>query len=296
MTKKGVLLMAYGGPDSIEDVKDFYIDVRSGRIPSEQLIEELTERYKSIGGKSPLLEITQKKAAALQNLLENKYKVYVGMRHWHPFIHETVKKMIADGITEAVGIIMAPHFSKMSVEKYYQKLNEALDENGNSIKFKEIHSWHDHPKFIKAVAEKIRGTLKHFENEKPVIVFTAHSLPEKILEWNDPYPEQLNETCELIAKELKFKNWTFAYQSAGRTKDPWLGPDLLNKLETLKSEGVNSVLVCPVGFISDHLEVIFDIDIEAQEKAKELGIHLERAPSLNDTPLLIECFSDLVTN
>jgi protoporphyrin/coproporphyrin ferrochelatase len=295
--KKGVLLLAYGGPDSLDDVRDYYIDVRGGRVPTDELVEELKDRYRAIGGKSPILPITNKKATALNKVLGDDYKVYVGMRHWHPFIQDTVAQMVNDGITEATSIVMAPHYSKMSVGKYHDKLNEAVSAQNNVIKFNKVEHWHTHPGYIQAVSEKVKLALNKFsenEREKTKVIFTAHSLPEKILEWNDPYPEQLLETSRLIAEKFDKLDWHFAYQSAGRTRDPWLGPDLLEKIDELHQNGSENILVATIGFIVDHLEVIYDIDIEGKEKAKEIGIHLERTESLNDDPQLISTLADLV--
>ena len=294
---KGVLLMAYGGPDNLEDVEPYYTDIRRGHKPTPELLEELIERYKTIGGKSPIKEITFAKARSLQEQLGKDYKVYVGMRHWHPYIKDTVAEMVEDGIEEAVGIVMAPHYSKMSIGKYIDAVNEAQEDQENQINFNFIESWHTHSMYIKAVEQKIVEALDQFsENEKDqlMVLFTAHSLPERIKEWNDPYPEQLLETSRILAKKLDLKNWQFAFQSAGRTPEPWLGPDILNAVEEASEKGFKNILVCSIGFIVDHLEVIYDIDIEAGQKAKELGVKLVRAKSLNNDPLLIEAFEDMV--
>lgn len=297
MLKKGVLLMAYGSPNNLEDIEPYYTDIRRGNKPTPELLHELTERYKMIGGSSPLLKITNLQAANLQRELGDDYKVYVGMRHWNPWIHEAVEQMKNDGIEEAVGIVMAPHFSGMSIAKYIEKVEMAKQELGADINFKYIESWHNHPLFIEALESKIGEAQKHFtadELKDVTYIFTAHSLPEKILQNNDPYKDQLLETSILVADKMGIQNWTFAFQSAGRTQEKWLGPDLLDVIQELTDEGKKSLLVCSVGFITDHLEVLYDIDIEGKAKAKEVGVHLERAGSLNDHPNLGKLFKELV--
>jgi protoporphyrin/coproporphyrin ferrochelatase len=295
--KKAVLLMAYGSPDKLEDIEPYYTDIRRGRKPSPELLDELTDRYKTIGGKSPLLRITKEQAASLDANLGSEYRVYIGMRHWKPWIHEAVLEMKLDGVEEAVGIIMAPHFSGMSIAKYMQAVEEAKEKHQANFKIKFIESWHNHPLFIEALSEKIDVARKKFteeEQQKLAVIFTAHSLPEKILKDNDPYTVQLLETSELVAQKANIPIWRFAFQSAGRTEEKWLGPDLRDLMEELTSEGFKSMLVCSVGFIADHLEVMYDIDVEGKEKAKELGVHLERTESLNDNPKLTKLFGELI--
>jgi protoporphyrin/coproporphyrin ferrochelatase len=293
--KKGVLLMAYGSPDKTEDIEPYYTDIRRGMRPSPAQLEELTGRYNAIGG-SPLLKITSEQAMSLQNELGNDYQVFMGMRHWKPWIMDAVEKMRQQGICEAVGIVMAPHYSSMSIEKYIDKVEEAKKQLNYPLEVKYIKSWHNHPLFIEALHHKIENALNQFSNEERknlYVIFTAHSLPEKILENNDPYKDQLIETCELLAKKDHFKNWTFAFQSAGRTQEKWLGPDLLHVIDDLNDKGVKSILVCSVGFITDHLEVLYDIDIEGKNHAKKLGIHLERTESLNADVLLARLLAGL---
>jgi protoporphyrin/coproporphyrin ferrochelatase len=294
---KGVLLMAYGSPEKPEDIEPYYTDIRRGNKPSPELLHELTERYKAIGGTSPLLKITQVQATGLQKELGEDYKVFVGMRHWRPWIHEAVAEMQKAGITEAVGIVLAPHFSSMSIAKYIEKVEEAKKELGYDFEMHYVESWHDEPLYIDALAEKVNEALSRFSEEERntvTAIYTAHSLPEKILSQGDPYREQLIETCFLLTRKVGIDSWQFAFQSAGRTQEKWLGPDLLEVIEALAAEGKKSLLVCSVGFITDHLEVMYDIDVEAKKKAKELGVHLERAGSLNDHPNLAQLFAQVV--
>jgi protoporphyrin/coproporphyrin ferrochelatase len=297
--KRGVLVMAYGSPNAIEDIEPFYTDIRRGRKPSPELLEELTGRYMAIGGVSPLLKVTNAQAQSLYDNLITKYPVYVGMRHWEPWIKDAVTQMKQDGIEEAVGIVMAPHFSSMSIAAYIKKVEDALLVNEANIKFHFIKSWHNNPLYINALANKVKGAQALFNDEEKrdlTYVFTAHSLPERILLDNDPYKNQLLETCQLLADELHITNWQFAFQSAGRTEEKWLGPDLLESINEMTQKGVKSLLVCSVGFITDHLEVLYDIDIEAKNHVAQYGMHLERASSLNADPLLGKLFADLITN
>ena len=293
MTKRAILMMAYGSPDKIEDIEPYYIDIRRGRKPTPEQLHELTERYKAIGGGSPLLKITKEQAESLKE--KTGLPVYLGMRHWTPWIREAVEQMKADGIDEVIGVVMAPHYSEMSIARYIQNVEDAKTLHEADINFSFVKSWHDHPKFIEALNEKIEKALGLFpEGEEPHVIFTAHSLPERILQNNDPYKVQLLETCDLLADMADIASWSFAFQSAGRTEEKWLGPDLLQEIEKLNGEGVKSILVCSVGFITDHLEVMYDIDIEAKKYAENLGIHLERTESLNAHPMIAEALGDLI--
>ncbi len=297
--KKGILLLSYGSPETLDDVAPYYTDIRGGRKPSDQALEELTERYRKIGGKSPLLEITQAQAAALRNLLGNQYAVYVGMKHWKPYIRQAVDQMATDNIKQAVALVLAPHYSQLSVGQYVESVEKVLETNSYSIQFQYVKSWHTHPLFIQLLKGKITAALNKFdpqEKEQCVVLFTAHSLPERILEWNDPYPAQLMETSAVVARDLALKRWQFAYQSAGRTSESWLGPDLLRSVEDLAKDRIPAILVCPIGFIADHLEVLYDIDIQAKSKARTLHVHLERTESLNSSPLLVQAFAEIVRN
>lgn len=301
----GVLMMAYGGPNSLEDIPAYLLDVRGGRPYSDELLAELTERYRAIGGRSQIVELTQAQAAGVERELNNAaaeaagltFRTYVGMRHWHPYIREVVPDILADGVDTLVAIVMAPHYSRMSVGAYLEQLDKALQENNASVPVLSIESWKTQPAFIAAVAGRIRDALERFpaeERDDVALVFTAHSLPERILQWGDPYPEELRISVETVVAEVKPRRWRFAYQSAGATADPWLGPALEETLEALAGEGVRNVLVVPIGFVCDHVEVLYDIDIEARELANSLGMRLERTESLNDHPLLCRAVADAV--
>jgi protoporphyrin/coproporphyrin ferrochelatase len=277
-----VVLMAYGSPSSAEDVRPYLEDVRGGRPVSDKAVEELAERYRRIGGRSPLDEVTEAQRAALER--ELGLSVFVGMKHWRPRIAEAVEAALAAGATRIVGLVLAPHYSRLSVGGYRERLERALAGRAELVL---VESWHDEPGFLDVLAERVRGT-------DAWVVFTAHSLPARILAEGDPYREQLLETSRLVAQRAGLGRWSFAFQSASATGEPWLGPDVLEELERLAAEGVRSVLVAPIGFVSDHLEVLWDLDVEAREKADELGLELARIESLNDDPAFVRALAGIV--
>jgi protoporphyrin/coproporphyrin ferrochelatase len=280
--KTAVVLMAYGSPARIEDIRPYLEDIREGRPVSNEAVAELTERYRRIGGRSPLDEITERQRAALQR--ELGMPVHVGMKHWRPRIADAVQTALRGGAERVVGIVLAPHYSALSIGGYRERLERALDERAE-LRF--VESWHDHEPFVDVLAKRIRGTESH-------VVFTAHSLPERILAAGDPYRDQLLETSRLVAERAGVERSSFAFQSASLTGEPWLGPDILDELDDLYARGVRSVLVCPVGFVSDHLEILWDLDVEARERAGHLGLELNRIESLNDDPAFINALAGLV--
>lgn len=227
---------------------------------------------------------------------ETEFVCYQGLKHAHPMVEEGVEQMVKDGITQAIGVVLAPHYSTMSVGSYIKRAETKATELGLSIQF--VESYHLQPKLLDALSIRVENALKLFtevDRDQVRIIFTAHSLPERILAIGDPYPQQLLETSQAIADRLNLTNWQFGWQSAGRTAEPWLGPDILNVLQTItEDEQVKQALVCPVGFVSDHLEVLYDLDIEAQKLAKEIGLHLERTASLNTDPLYMEALSEAI--
>ena len=274
--------MAYGSPETADDIRPYLEDIREGRPVSDHAVEELTERYRRIGGRSPLDEVTERQRAALERELE--LPVHVGMKHWQPRIADAVEAALGGGATEVVGVVLAPHYSALSIAGYRERLEAALDGRAE-LRF--VESWHDHEPFIAVLADRVRGTDAH-------VVFTAHSLPERILAMGDPYRDQLLETSRLIAERAGLEHWSFAFQSASPTGEPWLGPDILDELDALHDRGVRKVLVAPVGFVSDHLEILWDLDVEARERAAELGLELDRIESLNDDPQFIRALTALV--
>jgi protoporphyrin/coproporphyrin ferrochelatase len=277
-----VVLMAYGSPETADDIRPYLEDIREGRPVSDHAVAELTERYRRIGGRSPLAEITERQRAALAAQLE--LPVYVGMKHWHPRIAEAAESALAGGADTIVGLVLAPHYSALSIGGYRERLERALADRAD-LTF--VESWHDHGPFLDVLADRVRETDAH-------VVFTAHSLPERILEAGDPYRDQLLETSGLVAERAGLDRWSFAFQSASPTGEPWLGPDILEELESLHARGVRDVLACPVGFVSDHLEILWDLDVEAREKADELGLEFGRIASLNDDPAFVAALANLV--
>jgi ferrochelatase len=279
-----VILMAYGSPATADDIRPYLEDIRGARPVSDEAVAELAERYRRIGGRSPLDEVTEAQRSALER--ELGLPVFVGMKHWRPRIAEAVERALESEATRVIGVVLAPHYSRMSVGEYRDRLEAALD--GRDAELVLVESWHDDPAFVEVVADRVRGT-------DAWVVFTAHSLPKRILASGDPYREQLLETSRLVAQRAGLGDrWSFAFQSASPTGEPWLGPDILEELERLAGEGVGKVLVAPVGFVSDHLEILWDLDVEAREKAEELGLELERIESLNDDPAFVRALVGLV--
>jgi ferrochelatase len=277
-----VILMAYGSPATAEDVVAYLADIREGKPVSQQAIDQLSERYRRIGGRSPLDEITEAQRAGLER--ELGLPVYVGMKHWQPRIAEAVEAALSVGAETLVGLVLAPHYSRLSIAGYHERLESALHGRAELVF---VESWHDHEPFLDVLASRVRGFDGH-------VVFTAHSLPERILRDGDPYRDQLLETSRLVAERAGLADWSFAFQSASATGEPWLGPDILEELQTLAANGERRVLVCPVGFVSDHLEILWDLDIEAREKAAEVGLELERIESLNDDPEFVRALAGIV--
>ena len=251
-----------------------------------------------IGGRSPLLDITRAQALALENHLASEgleTRVYIGMKHWHPYIREVIPQILHDGYDRVIGLVLAPHYSQMSIGGYKRALGEAAS-SSEVLKVDFVDSWYDHPLFHRAVQEKIQSALGRFEAPEMVeLLFTAHSLPEYILTNNDPYPSQLRSSCNSVADLMGRKEWSFAFQSAGQTEDKWLGPDLIDYLRDLESpRGQAGVLVVPIGFVADHLEILYDIDVEAHEFAQRVGLNLKRTESLNASPTLIAALANIV--
>jgi ferrochelatase len=303
--KKAVLLMAYGSPERDEDVEPYYTHIRGGRKPTQEELDNLRGRYKQIGGHSPLLKITNSTAKKLEERLHKKgmeTKVYAGMKHWHPFISETFEQISNDGVIELTAIALAPHFAKMSIGSYQDAVRKANEERGGKIALKFVNDWHLNPVFIEKWKDRIKTACEEkfaaTDRDKIFFLFSAHSLPERILTWNDPYKDQLLETTNKLASELSLNalQFGFAFQSAGHTHEPWLGPDILEKIKELYEKNWRSILIIPIGFVSDHLEILFDIDVEAKELADSLGIHLERTVSFNDEDDFIEILESVLAS
>jgi ferrochelatase len=288
MSDMAVILMAYGSPDRLEDVAAYYEDIRGGRPVRAELVDELVDRYRRLGigqgGASPLNAITEETRAALQRRLA--VPVVIGMKHWHPRIPEAVERALAQSATKLVGLVLAPHYSRLSIGDYRARLERAL---AGRAELAFVESWHDDPGLVALLAERVRATEAH-------VVFTAHSLPARILAEGDPYEEQLLTTARLVADEAEIPpaRWSFSYQSESATGEPWLKPDLLDHLEDLRDDGVRDVLVCPIGFVADHLEIFWDIDVEAADRARELGMSLTRIEMPNAEPVFIDVLARLV--
>lgn len=297
-----VLLMAYGSPETLDEMEPYLLDIRGGRPTPPALVEEMRQRYIDIGGHDPLLDITRTQAAALQAAFEIRhgkngvrFKTYVGMRHWQPRIAEALGQIKADGIHIVLALAMAPHQSRMSTGLYFAKLAEAVSAVYPELEVIQIEHWGDAPLFITALAEKVKAALPRFDTQ-PKVVFSAHSLPVRITQEGDPYQAQLLETARLVAEQLALPtgSWQFCFQSAGRSAEPWLGPTIEETIEELAKKGEKNILVVPVGFVCDHVEVLYDIDIAARNLAAEKGIHLERSESLNTSPTFISALADIL--
>jgi ferrochelatase len=300
MARIGVLLMAYGTPSSLEEVEAYYTHIRGGRPPSPGQVEELRARYQRIGGRSPFLEITLRQAEALaarlaRIALGHSFHVRVGMRHAPPFIEEAVSGLVREGIDRLIALALAPHFSRMSVGAYHAAMRRALAAHAAVLPVVEIGGWGDHPLFLMAVAERLREALADLPADATEVIFTAHSLPARLRAEGDPYEVELLDSARRVARMVGWTRWRFAYQSASATGEPWLGPDLLEVLEDIARKGeARHVVVCPIGFVADHLEILYDLDVEAREAAARWGLDFRRTRSLNDDPLLIEALAALV--
>jgi ferrochelatase len=284
MSEPAVILMAYGSPERVADVPAYYADIRGGRPIAPEHLDDLVARYRALGieDANPLNAITEATRAALQD--ELGLPVHTGMKHWRPRIADAVERALADGATRLVGLVLAPHYSRLSIGGYRSLLDEAVAGRAELVF---VDSWHDDPGFVAFLADRIRDTDAH-------VVFTAHSLPARILTDGDPYRDQLLETSRFVADAAGIDDWSFSFQSESPTGEPWLGPDILDHLADLRARGVGDVLVCPVGFVSDHLEIRWDIDNEAQERARALGLRLDRIEMPNDEPRFVSVLASIV--
>ena len=281
-TPTGVLVMAYGTPLTPDDVKAYYTHVRRGRPPTPELLGDLRRRYDAIGGTSPLLERTREQAAGIQAALGDGYRVELGMKHAPPFVEDGVAALAAAGVTSIVGLVLAPHYSALSVGEYAGRATAAAA--GAGVELTMVESWHLAPGYVDLLTGFVRDEIDRLDADPVEVVFTAHSLPARILDTGDPYPDQLAETAAAVALQAGIDRWSVGWQSAGRTPEPWIGPDLLTVLPGLKEAGAAGVVVCPAGFVSDHLEVLYDLDIEARAVADRLGLAFTRTPLPNADP------------
>ena len=287
MTRPGVLLMAHGTPSSLDEMPEYLRLVRGGRPPSDQLIHEMRENYAAIGGRSPLTDITEAQAAALRERLGPGIPVAVGMRNWKPFIKTALEELAAAGVTRVIGIPLAPQFSSLSVQKYIDAARNALP---GGMQFESVESFHTHPLLLDAFAERI-GSAQPKPDE--LVIFSAHSLPERVIASGDRYADEVAETASAVAARVGIRKYERAYQSAGRTPEPWIGPSLEQVIDE-RSVNTRKFLVVPIGFVCDHTEILFDIDVQAARVAREFATTLRRTESLNTSPTFIAMLDDIV--
>ena len=298
----GLLVMAYGTPYKEEDIEPYYTHIRHGRTPSPEMLQDLKNRYQAIGGISPLAKITEQQAKSLEKRLnelqdEVEFKAYLGLKHIAPFVEDTVKQMKEDGIEEAISIVLAPHFSTFSIKSYNGRAKATAEEIGG-LSISSVESWYDEPKFIQYWVDRVKETVEQMSDEEKsnfVLIVSAHSLPEKILKMGDPYAEQLRKTGQLIAEGAQITNWELGWQSAGNTPEPWLGPDVQDLTRDLYEEhGYKAFIYTPVGFVSDHLEVLYDNDYECKVVTDELGVSYYRPEMPNTHEDFIDAMATVV--
>ena len=296
--KTGVLVMAYGTPTTPNDVEAYYTRIRHGRAPTPELLTDLIRRYDAIGGTSPLAQRTANQvagvAAALEVLAPGRFDVRFGSKYEPPLLEQTAVTFRDDGFSEVIALVLAPHSSSMSTDQYMARARETL---GPDVVLTEIGAWWGHADFLELIAQRVNDALAEVPESRRAtteVIFSAHSLPEKILAGGDTYPEQLRDSAERAAQLAGVERWDIAWQSAGRTTDRWIGPDLLQVLRAKREVGVTDVVSCPIGFVADHLEVLFDIDIEAQGVAREVDLNLVRTASLNADPRFVAILADVV--
>lgn len=291
-----VVVMAYGTPRSREDILPYYTDIRRGRAPTPELLKELEDRYEAIGGLSPLAQITDAQADAIQQALNNiapgGYHVVLGLKHAKPFVEDAVHEVARMGIKKIVGVVLAPHFSSYSIGQYMGRVRDTATEYG--IDVRGVESWATEPAYVDFLARDMKEKLSSMP-ERTKVLFTAHSLPQRIIDGGDPYPDELRSTAEAVASQLglsQWSQWSIAWQSAGRTPEPWIGPDILAVIDDFAAtrttdEPIDGVLVSACGFVADHLEVLYDLDIEAAQHANARGLSFARTASVNDDPMVM---------
>lgn len=294
----GVLLMAYGTPATLADVEAYYTHIRHGRPPEPALLVELVKRYEAIGGSSPLLEISRAQQHGLAAVLTAEgedCRVELGMKHAYPFIEDGIEALIAAGLRRAVGVVLAPHYSALSVGEYIQRATSAAD---GRLELCFVEAWHSEPSYTALLADRVQHAIEQLApalREGADVVFTAHSLPARILQTDDPYPQQLSQTADAVAERAGLARWSVAWQSAGRTAEPWLGPSLTDVMSELAASDSRAVVVCPAGFVADHLEVLYDLDVEARALAAQLGLGWARTQSPNADLAFLRTLAEVVS-
>ncbi|MGZ8493887.1 MAG: ferrochelatase [Gemmatirosa sp.] len=295
--RTGILLLAYGTPETPDQVEPYFTHIRGGRPPSPESVAHLRHRYEAVGGRTPLTALTEAVRAGVAARLHERghdVPVYVGMKHWTPWIAEAVARMKADGVTRVACVVLAPHYSRFSVGGYQRYLFEAMHTHGVKFDVDFVEQWHDDPGFVEVAATLVRDELAHWPAEQRgdvTVIYSAHSLPERIRTWGDPYEAQLEESARLVSERAGLNGYRRAWQSAGSTGEPWIGPDILDFLPELQAEGVRHVLQVPIGFVCDHLEILYDLDVEAQQKAEELGITYRRTRLPNARPDFVDALT-----
>jgi ferrochelatase len=302
-TRTAVVVMAYGTPRTKEEILPYYTDIRRGRPPTEEALQDLIARYEAIGGLSPLKKLTEDQSDALQRELDvaapGQYQVFLGLKHATPFVEEAVADVVAQGFRRIVGIVLAPHYSSYSIGQYIGRVREAA--NGHDIEVVGVDSWAREEAFIDFLANDMKKKLANMP-ERTKVLFTAHSLPQRIIDGGDPYPDELRATAELVAEKVglnRWSQWSIAWQSAGRTPEPWIGPDILEVIDQLATtrdtdEPIDGVMVSACGFVADHLEVLFDLDIEAESHARARGLAFGRTACVNDDPKVMAALAQRV--
>jgi protoporphyrin/coproporphyrin ferrochelatase len=292
----GVLLLAHGAPDRLEDIPEFLLNVRGGRPLPEPAIEEIKRRYAMIGGGSPLLKVTTRQAEGLAKLMRRP--VFVGMRNWKPFIPEAITKIAASGLKQVFVLCLAPHNSRTSTGLYKKHLTEAVENAASTLAWDFVESWHDHSKLIEAFHQRIstaRTRIEAATGKSVSVIFTAHSVPEKTIASGDPYEQQVRETAKLTARAMGLAEYRVAFQSQGMTSEPWIGPTVESQIDELAAAGCGNVLLAPIGFVSDHVEILYDIDVVFREYGRKRGVHVARSDSLNDSPMFIQALASIVS-
>jgi len=302
-TRTAVVVMAYGTPRTKEEILPYYTDIRRGRPPTEEALQDLIDRYEAIGGLSPLKKLTEDQAAALQRELDiiqpGHFQVFLGLKHATPFVEEAVADVAAQGFKKIVGVVLAPHFSSYSIGQYMGRVRDAAEPHG--IEVTGVESWARNNEFIEFLAQDMKKKLAAMP-ERTKVLFTAHSLPQRIIDGGDPYPDELRATAELVAERAgltRWSQWSIAWQSAGRTPEPWIGPDILEVIDSLSAtrnsdEPIDGVLVSACGFVADHLEVLFDLDIEAAHRAETHGLAFARTACVNDDASVMASLARMV--
>lgn len=293
--------MAHGAPESLEDIPQYLKNIRGGAESSPEVIQLIRDRYSAIGGKSPLLDITRSQAAALQGFLNQNgnrtFKVYFAMRNWSPYIRDVARVMMEDGVRRVLALCLAPQYSRWSTELYFNALRQAVEKNSSDVGIKFITGWSNHPLLIDAYVERYQTAIKKLQamgEDKVYTIFTAHSIPSESLDYGDPYAEEYKKTVQAIVERVNPYRWFRAYQSQGMIPVPWLGPTVEMVLDKIAGYGRRAVLVFPVGFVSDHIEILYDIDIGFKNQATAKNLYLSRTESLNLSPGFIEALASLV--